>query len=328
LIDTLENHRVVTLIGNAKNAGKTTVLNALIIAQKGEIIGVTSIGLDGEELDQITRLPKPRITVFPGMLIATASACLPEATADYEWLETTTLSTPLGAVVIVRVVNTGTMLIAGPSDVKRMTVLLKRMESYGAKRIYVDGAFARQQFSRVGDAAILVVGANQSPEIDRVVSYAICTIHKFQFSGIPVSFPPLPQTDYLTILKTQGVLELPWSSTMDVPNNAFEMIPADALALFIPKAITESFVLTWLKHKPTIHIPWIIQSPSHLVVGERILERLIRSHQPIYVIHPLHLVAVCVNPYSPNGYSFDALRFSARLAERTTLPIYNVLDTR
>jgi hypothetical protein len=328
LIETLENHRVVTLIGNAKNAGKTTVLNTLIIAQKSEIIGVTSIGLDGEDLDQITRLPKPKITLFPGMLVATASACLPAATAEFETLETTAFVTPLGAVVIVRIRKEGTMLVAGPSDVKQMTALTKRMMDYGAKRIYVDGAFARQQFSRVGDAAILVVGANQSPEVERVVSHALCTIRKFQLPGIPLNFPAIPISDKLTLLMPKGTTELPWSSTLDVPSNLFESIPSDALALYIPKAVTESFVLAWLKHKPTIQIPWLIQSPAHVVICERTLERLLRSNQLIYAINPLHLVAVCVNPFSPNGYSFDALRFSASLSERTSLPVYNVLDPR
>ena len=47
------------IAGLSKNAGKTTLLSALI-AQTEEKIAVTSIGLDGENTDAVTLTPKPR----------------------------------------------------------------------------------------------------------------------------------------------------------------------------------------------------------------------------------------------------------------------------
>lgn len=62
----LKDYKRVSIIGMEKNVGKTTVLNQLIedIGTK-KIVGLTSIGRDGEDTDVVTNTHKPRIYVFP-----------------------------------------------------------------------------------------------------------------------------------------------------------------------------------------------------------------------------------------------------------------------
>lgn len=64
--DLLKDYKRVSIIGMEKNVGKTTVLNQLIedIGMK-KIVGLTSIGRDGEDTDVVTNTHKPRIYVFP-----------------------------------------------------------------------------------------------------------------------------------------------------------------------------------------------------------------------------------------------------------------------
>ena len=54
-------------IGLVKNAGKTTVVNALM-ANCPHLFGLTSLGLDGERIDHLTGLAKPRIAPPAGTL--------------------------------------------------------------------------------------------------------------------------------------------------------------------------------------------------------------------------------------------------------------------
>ena len=65
----------VSIIGMCKNAGKTTVLNELIreLSAAGCVLGLTSIGRDGESKDLVTGTHKPGIYVREGTLVATAS---------------------------------------------------------------------------------------------------------------------------------------------------------------------------------------------------------------------------------------------------------------
>jgi hypothetical protein len=68
LEELLRPHAAVTIVGLAKNAGKTTVVNHLLERLDGRI-GLASLGLDGEARDQLTGLAKPRIAPPAGALV-------------------------------------------------------------------------------------------------------------------------------------------------------------------------------------------------------------------------------------------------------------------
>jgi len=69
-----KNYKTISIIGLAKNAGKTVALNYLIDeANKFNVItGITSTGRDGESIDLVTKTQKPTIFVTEGMYVATA----------------------------------------------------------------------------------------------------------------------------------------------------------------------------------------------------------------------------------------------------------------
>lgn len=66
----------LSIVGLEKNTGKTEALNYILrrLPSTGAKLAVTSIGIDGEQRDQVTRTPKPEITLFPGMIFSTAES--------------------------------------------------------------------------------------------------------------------------------------------------------------------------------------------------------------------------------------------------------------
>jgi len=110
-------NKVLGILGTAKNTGKTTTTSALLeIANKKNLsIGITSIGYDGEDIDNITGLPKPRIFTKKGILIATTNNCIKAGTAVIEILEETKFYTALGNIVIGKITKEGLVVIAGPN---------------------------------------------------------------------------------------------------------------------------------------------------------------------------------------------------------------------
>ena len=84
----------VTVIGMAKNAGKTVTQNYLrtLAHTDGRVIGLLSVGLDGEKTDAMTNLPKPVVWVEPGTIVATAEALI-ERPLLWECLKKTGIST-------------------------------------------------------------------------------------------------------------------------------------------------------------------------------------------------------------------------------------------
>ena len=93
--------RSLAVVGLVKNAGKTTVVNALM-ANCDHRFGLTSLGLDGERTDHLTGLAKPSIAPPAGTLVATTQGSLERSRYSMEALEELPFHTPLGRVVIGR----------------------------------------------------------------------------------------------------------------------------------------------------------------------------------------------------------------------------------
>ena len=106
----------MSIVGMCKNAGKTTVLNWILANSRNDrILGLTSIGRDGESTDVVTGTEKPSIFVPEGTLIATAKDMLRLGDVTKEIVATTGIPTPLGEVVVMRARSAGYVQIAGPS---------------------------------------------------------------------------------------------------------------------------------------------------------------------------------------------------------------------
>ena len=109
------NTRTLSIVGMCKNAGKTTVLNRLLSESHGRVLGLTSIGRDGESTDVVTGTEKPGIFIPEGTLFATAKDMLSLCDVTQEIVYTTGIPTPLGEVVLVRARSAGSVQLAGPS---------------------------------------------------------------------------------------------------------------------------------------------------------------------------------------------------------------------
>jgi hypothetical protein len=118
LTELLAGSSRLALVGLAKNTGKTETLAAILAehAAAGRLIGVTSIGRDGEEHDVIdARIDKPRVRLQAGSLVASTDALLRASAVAHEQLLHTGLRTPLGEVLVARLCAQGTIEVAGPS---------------------------------------------------------------------------------------------------------------------------------------------------------------------------------------------------------------------
>lgn len=325
MIDTLLDRRVVSIVGNAKNAGKTTVLNHLISAESGRLIAVTSIGLDGEELDQITRLPKPRIHVAKGTYVATAAECLKQSSARFRVLEITDLTTPLGAVHIVEAIEDGTMLVAGPSTKTEMERLTSRLIELGATRVYVDGAFSRRQFARVGDALILVFGANLSYDMNAVVKHAALWTKLYSLPQTQSSWRGETLPDTAAWLCESGIQRLPERRSIEFQETTFAAIPSDALGLWLPGAWTDQAARLWLKQPASKRLFVWLSNASNVLLSTPVLERFFRIAPSVSVLEPMNVAAVCVNPFRPTGPSFESEPFLQAVKDAVGLPVFDVL---
>jgi hypothetical protein len=168
----------LSLIGLAKNVGKTTATNHLLRTLLDERLyeaselALTSLGLDGEATDAMTGLPKPRYVPQAGLLIATTNEFLRQAESEgarFERLQQLPGRTALGAVLLARVKQPGRVVIAGPTLLRDLRTTLDQFGASGAKLGIIDGAINRLGAAApaITDACLLCVGASvaATPEL-------------------------------------------------------------------------------------------------------------------------------------------------------------------
>lgn len=288
-------------------------------------LAITSIGLDGEEIDQVTSMEKPQIYVKPGYIVATAFDTLKNYSCKYKILEKTELITSIGEVVIIEILDEGKALVAGPSKVKDMQKLTNILEKYKLEKIIIDGAFSRQAFAKAADAIIFVVGANKDKNIDNVVKDAFLQYRKFTLKTLPLK--PYSFGENISFIDREGNFEeLSFSSVIGNVNDIFVDEVLKAKFLYIPKTITNKFVEKLIVERGKYTFDLIIDSPINIQLKDENLEKLFKLNINIFVLNPVNLALVCYNPYSPRGYDFDNMEFKTKLETALETEVINALE--
>lgn len=322
MIESLKQHRVISIVGNAKNAGKTTILNHLMKLYQEPLI-ITSIGLDGESIDQVTFREKPRIYARSGDLIATSFQTLKQFEADYTIIMETGIHTAIGEVVLCRIEKPGKVLVAGPSKVFDMEKLIAELRENFPYKILVDGAFFRQSFARISDGLILVIGAHYSRNMALTVNNAKLNYQKFTLPYYDGSHTF--DDSKVSLLIKDKMIALDMTSTLGKSNLLFqEFNHVDGI--YIPKALTDEFVETWTNAYHKISVDVIVDSPVNIQLKDHNLKNLFQLANHIYTRHPLKVLAVAMNPYSPSGYSYSKEAFKKSLEDALGIHVIDVKE--
>jgi hypothetical protein len=197
--------RRLALVGLAKNTGKTETLAALLreLEAEGRLIGVTSVGRDGEERDVIdSRIEKPRVRLGPGSLVATTDGLLSQSGIAHTVLENTGVRTPLGRVLIARMRDRGTIEVAGPSAAEDVRAVSDAMLGHGAEQVLIDGAIDRRAASSpsITDGLLMSTGAVLGAELEEVVALTVDAVEV-------VRLPPLEDPQVRALAARSGAGE-------------------------------------------------------------------------------------------------------------------------
>ncbi len=174
LSDAVATVRRLAVVGLAKNTGKTVALATMLreLETTGHVVGVTSIGNDGEAHDAIDeRIDKPAIRLAAGSLVATTDQLLRRGAAPVEELRRTPYRTPLGRVVIARLREAGALEVAGPVAAEDVGAVTEELIALGAQRVLIDGALDRRASASpaLADGVVVATGAVLHADMDEVV---------------------------------------------------------------------------------------------------------------------------------------------------------------
>jgi hypothetical protein len=190
----------IAVVGTGKNVGKTVTTAAIYgaLERQGAVVGLTSIGRDGEALDVVEGIAKPRLFLREGTLIATATAILPKYPA-LEIMESTRERGALGWIVIGRVRTPGFYEIAGPAGADAVRRIVRELTRCGASFVLLDGAVDRLAALRDGeDAIVAATGAASGPTPMRVVEEVRGLVAKLSVQPVDLGKPFLRIAGALT----------------------------------------------------------------------------------------------------------------------------------
>lgn len=311
------------VFGLAKNAGKTTVFNAMVERAQWEriAVGLVSVGVDGEERDVWSLREKPPVRVPAAGWVATASALLEQDAGTWEWVEETGLHSPLGPVVIARARTAAEVKLAGVNRSRGVAAVLKRLDRLGVQLALVDGAYDRKAAGDpwLTDTAVAVAGAALGPSVDAVVERVE---EWWSVAALPAATSPVLQqagrearaSGRLVGVRAEAVVSLPYSSLLMQRSQWQQALAGpDWTALALPGALTES-VLEGL-HRRGHPLDLILSDPTRCFVSRRGLRRWFRTGGRLFYLRPLQLRAWGINPVSPDGFYLDPQRMRERVEE-------------
>ncbi|MCL2416291.1 MAG: hypothetical protein FWD01_05700 [Defluviitaleaceae bacterium] len=290
LIGLLMPHNKISLIGMAKNAGKTTVLNYLIneFDRRGISLCLTSIGRDGEDLDIVTKTKKPRIYIPSDTIVITAENLLKLCDTTIEILAVTNINTSMGRVIIFKSLSAGFVQLGGASIISQMTELVAEFGDC-SRKVIIDGAISRKSLANpnLANAVVLCTGAGLSRNMDDVVSQ---TAHAACMLGLPAA-----------------------------PKNAVN-------PFFLHGAISDARIKEILLSKEDLKDRYIIaDDATKIFINPNTYEKLLIKRAVLAVKTPINLVAITVNPVSPYGINFPAKEFLEKMQSKVKIPVFDVV---
>jgi hypothetical protein len=301
------------------------------------VLGLTSLGLDGEATDHLTGLAKPRISPAPGTLVATTRGSLARSGYTLDLLEELPFHTALGPVVIGRASVPGCVEVSGPTTLAEVRATADRLHACGARLVLVDGAVDRlgSAAPRVSDGVLLATGGLVAETLAEIVDLTAAALERLQL-------PPVADAEraWLTPLFTNGCglaaftaagqpLPLPHVTTVGTGRELARAVVRLAVAtLVVTGAVTEGFLDDLLQAlPPRARLRLVIRDATVLIVSPATLRRCSRRGIAFSVLEPLRVVAVTVNPFRlPRPY--DAATFFRAVADAVgdRVPVLDVVS--
>lgn len=289
----------LAVVGSSKNAGKTTTLNALLTtcSARGEVVGLASMGRDGEAFDAWLDFAKPQVRVEKGTLLVTAEAVARRAGRLLEVVQSLQSTSALGTNVVARARAPGGVELCGLPHRSALIEAVEALRACGAGQVLVDGAYHRQAavHPRVADAVVVAVGAVLGETAAQAALAAWPTLWALS----------RPQ-------RSEAAAALMW--------------PGGLTDASVPQVIDQTSALAKrLAAEPSV----IALDPSRLLLSTRGIGQLQAHGVQVAVRDAVPLLAVTTNPLRPGANDADPQQWLdavAQLLKNRGLAELTVLD--
>ncbi|RKD22024.1 hypothetical protein SAMN02745883_01257 [Caminicella sporogenes DSM 14501] len=338
LLDLIENkYKVISVVGMAKNAGKTVTLNELIMeaVDRNIRLGITSIGRDGEKQDMVTYTEKPMIFVNKGTIIATAEETFKLSEAKLEVLETTDVRTSIGNVIIGKTLTDGHVQIAGPAINEDTKLISQKMISFGAELVIVDGAIDRLSSASpaVTEATILATGAVLSRDMDKVIEKSAHQVNLFNLDVVEDEQIRAIAEEYIKRVAVSIINDKYEVTTLDIKtalncgSKIAGVLKEDSKYVVIKGSLVAKTLMDIVSRtKKYKNVTFIVKDSTKIFIDYNDWRYFERINVKVAVLEKINILAVTINPYSPGGYYFSQSDFLNKMRKiLSPIPVIDVM---
>ena len=322
-------------MGLEKNTGKTECFN--YVMQRLPLdkirVAVSSIGIDGETTDQVTKTAKPEIFLREGVYFGTSEKHYLTKLLTSELLEISDENTSLGNIVIGKALTPGKLLLSGPSSTNGLRRWMNEMQIYDIDLTIIDGDLSRLSLASpaVSESMILATGAAYSANINTLVQ-------KTAFVVQMINLELTSQENYDTFIDiNSGVWAIDFDADNDFEKKLVDLKVASSLSinintddlkkcktLYVSGALTDNFVNHIRQNKIFNETEIIVRDFTKIFLTPMTYNTFVNGKRKITVLQKSKLIAVCVNPTSPNGIVLDSEKLCKTLSEAINLPVYDL----
>ncbi|WP_040214729.1 hypothetical protein [Clostridium polynesiense] len=333
----IKDYNSISIMGMCKNAGKTEVFNYILKETSKEdiILGITSIGRDGEEVDAVTLTKKPRIYINKNTILATARQSLSQCDFTKEVLYTTGINTPMGEIVLLKALSCGYADLSGPSTLFELSEVMNKLKELGASKLLIDGALSRKSLAtpNITDGCILAAGAALNSSMEKVIDDTVHTVRLFSLDAIKDSRVKAiaeahGENNVVVIIdKDYHTKKLSVISSLHSSKEILENLESSSRYIVINGSVTDRLLMDLFSVRELLKdIFIIIKDSTKLMVSKEVFEKFMLTGARIAVLRRINLLAVTINPTSPSGYEFNGEVFKDSLEKSLSVPVFNIFS--
>lgn len=343
----LIKYKSCSIVGLEKNTGKTECFN--YVMQRLPLdkirVAVSSIGIDGETTDQVTKTAKPEIFLREGVYFGTSEKHYLTKLLTSELLEISDENTSLGNIVIGKALTPGKLLLSGPSSTNGLRRWMNEMQKYDIDLTIIDGALSRLSLASpaVSESTILATGAAYSANINTLVQKTAFVVQMINLeltsqenhdtfidinNGVWAIDEGTGNREQGTGNGEQGtgnevnLVDLKVASSLSININTDGL--KKCKTLYVSGALTDNFVNHIRQNKIFNETEIVVRDFTKIFLTPMTYNTFVNGKRKITVLQKSKLIAVCVNPTSPNGIVLDSEKLCKTLSEAINLPVYDL----
>ena len=342
-IEELIKYKSCSIVGLEKNTGKTECFNYVLqrLPLDRKRIAVSSIGIDGETTDQVTKTAKPEIFLREGIYFGTSEKHYLMKRLSAELLEITNENTSLGNIIIGKALTPGKILLSGPSSTNGLRRWMDEMKKYDIDLTIIDGALSRMSLASptVSESMILATGAAYSANINTLVQKTAFVVQMINLDltsednrevfndikngvwAIDEDVDADADTDS-DFMKGRRLVDLKVASSLSININTDGL--KKCKTLFVSGALTDNFINHIRQNKIFNETEIVVRDFTKIFLTPMTYNSFVNGKRKITVLQKSKLIAVCVNPTSPNGIVLDSEKLCRTLSEAIKLPVYDL----